>query len=151
MATCPTCGAFVPDNSPACTYCGTALNAAASMQQPENNGFEVPADSQIPQQPVQQTYQQPAQQPVQQPYAAPVYTPQPVAPVSTGGLIAWSIITILLCTIPGIVALVNTLNINKAMSVEEQQQKIKNAKLWYIIGTVLGVLAVIGSVAGGAA
>ena len=86
MATCPTCGAFVPDNSPACTYCGTALNAAASMQQPENNGFEVPADSQIPQQPVQQTYQQPAQQPVQQPYAAPVYTPQPVAPVSTGGL-----------------------------------------------------------------
>lgn len=139
MATCPTCGAFVPDNSPACTYCGTALNAAASMQQPENNGFEVPADSQIP------------QQPVQQPYAAPVYTPQPVAPVSTGGLIAWSIITILLCTIPGIVALVNTLNINKAMSVEEQQQKIKNAKLWCIIGTVLGVLAVIGSVAGGAA
>ena len=117
MATCPTCGAFVPDNSPACTYCGTALNAAASMQQPENNGFEVPADSQIPQQPVQQTYQQPAQQPVQQPYAAPVYTP----------------------------------NINKAMSVEEQQQKIKNAKLWCIIGTVLGVLAVIGSVAGGAA
>lgn len=139
MATCPTCGAFVPDNSPACTYCGTVLNAAASMQQPENNGFEVPADSQVP------------QQPVQQPYAAPVYTPQPVAPVSTGGLIAWSIITILLCTIPGIVALVNTLNINKAMSVEEQQQKIKNAKLWCIIGTVLGVLAVIGSVAGGAA
>jgi seryl-tRNA synthetase len=36
-------------------------------------------------------------------------------------------------------------------ALEEQQQKIKNAKLWCIIGTVLGVLAVIGSVAGGAA
>ena len=31
----------------------------------------------------------------------------------TGGMIAWSIVTLLLCTIPGIVALVQTCNINK--------------------------------------
>ena len=71
----------------------------------------------------------------------------PIAPIPTGGLLAWSIITILLCTIPGIVALVNTLGINKATTVEEQQKKMSAARLWCIIGTVLGILGVIGNLA----
>ena len=64
-----------------------------------------------------------------------------------GGLIAWSIITLLLCTIPGIVALVKATGINKSATVEEQTKKISSCKTWCIVGTVLGVLAIIGSIA----
>ena len=64
-----------------------------------------------------------------------------------GGLIAWSIITLLLCTIPGIVALVKATGINKSATVEEQTKKISSCKTWCIVGTVLGILAIIGSVA----
>ena len=79
--------------------------------------------------------------------SAPVYNVQPqyVAPISTGGLLAWSIITLLLCTIPGIVAIVKTSGINKSFTVEEQQKKLSSAKTWCIVGTVLGILAVIGA------
>lgn len=66
-----------------------------------------------------------------------------VAPYATGGLVAWSIITILLCTIPGIVALVETTAINKCTTVEEQQKKISSAQTWCIVGTVLGVIYLI--------
>ena len=60
-----------------------------------------------------------------------------------GGLMAWSIITLLLCTIPGIVALVMTCNINNAFNWEQQQKQIKNAKTWCIVGTVLGCLSML--------
>jgi len=127
MAFCQNCGASNPDTNQFCTSCGAPLKEQAA---------------------------QPAQQPVynQAPvYQQPVYqVPQPVAPVATGGLLAWSIITLLLCTIPGIVAIVQTANINKCYTVEEQQKKISSAKIWCIVGTVLGVLAVIGSIAANA-
>ena len=61
---------------------------------------------------------------------------------------AWSVITLLLCLIPGVVALFNTMNINKSATVEEQQKRIRNAKTWCIVGTVLGVLSVIGAMVG---
>lgn len=86
-------------------------------------------------------------------YGAPNYNYgyQPVPHYSNGGLIAWSIVTLLLCTIPGIVALINACGINSAVSVEEQQKKISRAKTWCIVGTVLGVvlcvLEVIGALA----
>ncbi len=84
--------------------------------------------------------------------AVPAYRyspfPQPVQPYATGGLMAWSIITLLLCTIPGIVAIVQTSGINKCTSVEEQQKKISSAKTWCTVGTILGILAFIGAIAG---
>ena len=57
------------------------------------------------------------------------YTPstQYVSPYPTGGLMAWSIITLLLCTIPGIVAIVKTAGINKCTTVEQQEQAIRSA------------------------
>ena len=82
-------------------------------------------------------------------YAAqqPVYNaPQSVAPVSTGGLLAWAIISILLCTIPGIVALIKVLGINNSATVEEQQQKLSSAKTWCIVATVLGAVALIANI-----
>ena len=81
-----------------------------------------------------------------------VYTPvqtQPsyVTPISTGGMMAWAIVTLLLCTIPGIVAIAKTANVNKSFTYEEQMQKLSSARTWCIVGTVLGILAIIGMLA----
>lgn len=64
---------------------------------------------------------------------------------STGGMIAWSIVTLLLCTIPGVIALVNTTGVNKCATRAEQEKKLSTAKTWNIIGTILGGLALLGS------
>ena len=125
MATCEYCGC---DVSPKAKYC-------------ENCGAPLPAV------PVEQT-EPPSYTPVSYPGQAQQYSfSQPVPPVSTGGLLAWSIVTLLLCLIPGIIALVKTVNINKAATVEEQQARMSSAKTWCIIGTVLGILSIIGALA----
>ena len=137
MLICPYCGAQNADDNALCSNCGAALKDA---NQPQQN-FEVnekPAQTYQQNDPgQQQTYQQNQWN----------YAPQPLAPIPTGGLMAWSIITILLCTIPGIIALVNTLGINKAATIDEQKKKMSSARMWCIIGTVLGVLAIIGNLA----
>ena len=66
---------------------------------------------------------------------------------STGGMLAWSIVTLLLCTIPGIVALVQTSGINKCTTRAEQEKMISSAKTWNIVGTVLGGLNLLVSLA----
>lgn len=173
MANCPYCGSNIPDNTENCPNCGAILLAPQNTQ--GNMQQQVPQQAQPMQQEMQQPYgqqpqqdfgqqnygQQPQQNFGQQGYGQPQggYYPQNnfynqmPAPYSTGGLLAWSIVSILLCTIPGIVALVNTVNINKAQTYEEQQQKIAAAKRWCIIATVLGVIyivfGVIGSAVGG--
>lgn len=82
-------------------------------------------------------------------YNATGYNPYtPVPHYDNGGLIAWSIITILLCTIPGIVGLIYAININKCNTVEEQTKKISTCKTWCTVGTILGILAVIVTVIG---
>ena len=68
------------------------------------------------------------------------YGQSPVPRYSTGGLVAWGIVTLLLCTIPGVVALVKVGNINNARTVEEQQRAISDVKTWCTVGTVLGAL-----------
>lgn len=86
----------------------------------------------------------------QQGAASPYYQP-PVPQYSTGGLVAWGIITLLLCTIPGVVALVKVANINNARTVEEQQRAVSDVKTWCTVGTVLGVLFYIIGILGGVA
>ena len=66
---------------------------------------------------------------------------------STGGMLAWSIVTLLLCTIPGIVALVKTNGINKCTTRAEQEKMISSAKTWNIVGTVLGGLFLLATLA----
>lgn len=134
MAVCPYCGSQNDDANAFCSECGGPLN----IQQ------EAPAPQPVASQPL-------TTQPVnsmannQNPNT---YAPaQFVSPVPTGGLMAWSIITLLLCTIPGIVALVQTLGINKSVTVEEQQKKMSTARTWCIVGTILGILALIGAMA----
>ena len=95
---------------------------------------------------------QPAEAQAQPVYSPPVYSEQKSAePVATGGLVAWAIVTILLCWIPGIVALINALGINKCATAEEQQRKISQTKTWCLVGTVLGVVYLIYMYASGTA
>ena len=138
MATCPKCGAAASFQAKFCQNCGAAL-PDVPVEQTE------PAPYTPVSYPRDDSYQPQEYQPQQyQPY----YN-QPVTPVSTGGLLAWAIITLFLCTIPGIVAIVKTTSINKATTVEEQAARMSSAKTWCIIGTVLGVLALFGSIIAG--
>ncbi len=66
---------------------------------------------------------------------------------NNGGLIAWSILSLLLCLIGGIIALVKACGINNCTTVEEQKKKISSAKTWCIISTVVGALSLIASIA----
>ncbi len=129
MATCPKCGAAVSFTAKFCTNCGAALP-------------EVPVEQTDP------APYNPVSYPMDNGYQPQQYYNafQQVTPVPTGGLLAWAIITLLLCTIPGIVAVVKTTSINKATTVEEQQARISSAKTWCIVGTILGVLALIGQI-----
>lgn len=61
------------------------------------------------------------------------------------GLITWSVLTLFFCAIPGIVALILSLGINRCSDAEEQRHKIRSARIWCSIGTVLGVLSLIGN------
>ena len=138
MAYCQHCGSTVPDGSSFCTNCGAPISTQSSQNSNNysnsyNNSYSSGYDNSYGSAP--QGYQG------YQPYSAPVPA------YSTGGLMAWSIITLLLCTIPGIVAIVKTTQINKATTVEEQQKTISRATTWCIVGTILGILAVIGSLA----
>lgn len=62
---------------------------------------------------------------------------------SNGGLIAWSVITILLCLIPGIIGLVYAVNINSCETEEEQEHKASVASVWCLVGTILGILSIL--------
>ena len=166
-ATCPYCNAelikteppvSVPENEiaqqPAADPQPAAPQQGYYQQQPaQQQGYynQQPAPEQQgyynQQPPVNQQgnyYQQPVNNPA---YGQPNFYGGAPAPMATGGLLAWSVVTMLLCLIPGIVALVNVLNINKAATLEEQQKKYASARLWCIIGTVLGILAIIGNMA----
>ena len=114
MKYCPYCGAQNEDNAVYCPNCGANLAQPVSQ-----SNYTPPADP---------TYN---------------YAPPRPEPYSNGGLIAWSIITLLLCTIPGIVALVKACKINKATTVEIQEETIRSCKTWNIVGTVLGAISII--------
>lgn len=119
---CPYCDQQIADTAKFCPNCGAAV---ARNRQPDNNWT---------------TYEQPA-------YQQQFYQNRRPENVSIGGLIAWSVITLLLCTIPGIVALIYTCGINSCETVEQQNKKIAAAKGWCLAGTILGGLSFLGTIA----
>lgn len=156
MPFCTECGAENPRENKFCSECGKPLIVIEAPEPPADAVFpevapEEPAASAEPspvytqpQQPAYTVPSEPAVEPVM-PQSMPCSAAEPVAPIPTGGLLAWSIVSILLCLIPGIVALVQTIGINKCTTAEEQAKKANSAKIWCIVATVLGVLSIIGS------
>ena len=135
MATCPKCGMDILSTGAYCVNCGAPLNT-------QQNQLEGPSsDGPTPYRPPQ------SDGPDFRPPEFSTPSHQTVEPYPTGGLMAWSIITLLLCTIAGIVAIIQTTGINKCATVEEQKKKISSAKTWCIIGTVVGIFALIGNIA----
>lgn len=100
----------------------------------------------------QQPYGQPpayGQQPYGQPgYPTPYgggYNAQPAGPAPANYLV-WAIITVLLCTIPGIVAIVFATQVNTKWSAGDAAgayDASKKAKTWALVGTILGAVAIV--------
>ncbi|MBO4418282.1 MAG: hypothetical protein J5789_00420 [Oscillospiraceae bacterium] len=146
MKKCSFCGRNNPDENTRCATCGCTLPESAN--QPESgsagsytNPHNVNSQSNGYGQGGYNQYNGYGQGDYNQynsygrNYAPPRYP--------SSGLIAWSIVTLLFCTIPGIVALVYAVGINSSTSSAEQERKISNAKTWCTVGTVLSVLALI--------
>ena len=99
-------------------------------------------------------YQQPAYQPPVNP--APTYQP-PVTPSqandlplhNNGGMMAWSIVTLFLSLIFGVIAISQVSKANKAAIRTEELEHLGKAKTWNIVGDVIGVLAIIGTLSQG--
>lgn len=101
MPYCPNCGAPLPDGAKFCGSCGSPASAASS------NASGAPTYSSASNEPAySQTYTNP--QPTQSAYTAPtrpIFSSASVEPYNTTGLWIWSIVTILLSLIPGVVAI----------------------------------------------
>ena len=140
MVKCKYCGGENPDKNKFCMNCGAPLDhdAADAVEQQDFTEEDLPAQADVPEpEPFQED---PFGQP--QPALDPAVNMSnaPVEPIPIGGLIAWAVFVILGCWIPGAAALYYIFKINKAQSVEEQQQLLGNAKKILIVGTVLSAL-----------
>lgn len=146
MAFCGKCGSQIGDDNVFCPKCGALQeqqgNPASGNAQPDQQSGYNPVSNQ---QPTQQSnsYQQYNPQNNQYgSYNRPAYQTPP--PVDHTGILIWSILTTLFCCTPlGIAGIVFSTQAKKAMTVEEAQSKLKNAKLMCIIGDVAGVLILI--------
>ena len=151
MIKCRYCDGENPDSNKFSMNCGAPLdhNAKEAAEQQEYTGNTQPMETEVPrlesEKPaweLNNSHMHVYDQPVNPPYT-------PVEPIPIGGLIAWAVIDMLGCLIPGIVALVYIFKINKAGSYEEQQQLLSTSKKILIVGTVLCVLNLLLSFAAG--
>ncbi|NLE71293.1 MAG: CD225/dispanin family protein [Actinomycetales bacterium] len=111
-------------------------------QQPPAYGQQPPAYGQQPpaygQQPYGQGYGYSA-------YGQGGYAPQPVGSPPPNHLV-WAIITILLCTIPGIVAVIFATQVNSKWAMGDvagAENASRQARTWSLVGTILGVLGIV--------
>ncbi len=114
MKTCPFCGEEIRDGVSVCQVCGGHIS---TTKQETSSGQS--SESYRSSYPIKISY------------------------YPNGGLIFWSIITILLCTPCGVVGLVMSTCINNCTAVSVQNSRISAAKTWNTIGTVLGLIGLI--------
>ena len=139
MKICPYCRNENENDNKFCNFCGSPFENDAAKT--ENTEVEsVPEFEPIDYQTQENTV--PAQEsevPVHNSFDSGANN-MTVTPIPIGWYIAWSIVVILFCTIPGIAALIYVLRINRAATVEEQLKTMDTAKKILIVGTVLAVL-----------
>ena len=144
MPYCPNCGAEIANDAKFCGYCGGSVSQSASPVSSSEPVMPTYAD------PQSGAYSyQPGSQSAYQVPNRPTFAQSEVPQVNTTGLWIWSIVTTLISLIPGVIAMTMVSKINKCATVEEQQKKIRNAKIWCIVGDVIGILAIIGRTAQG--
>ena len=100
-------------------------------QQPPAYGAQPPAYGQQP--------GYPAAPPPGHGYGTPQGAPPP-------NYLVWAIITVLLCTIPGIVAIVFSTQVNSKWAMGDAAgayDASKKAKTWALVGTILGAVAIV--------
>ena len=163
MKTCPYCGEDNRDSNTICVSCGGNLDVEANREYARKQALEAKKicpccgeenrsvntlciacgnrldEAQRSTASSEQSNTQPAaiswRSNQSDPYRAGYY--------SNGGLIFWSIITILLCTPCGVVGLVMSTCINNCTAASVQNSRISAAKTWNTIGTVLGLIGLI--------
>lgn len=63
------------------------------------------------------------------------------------GFLIWSIVNIVLCCMPlGIAGLVFTITAQNKPTIEEEQKALKSAKIFNLIGTIVGAVLFIGGI-----
>lgn len=124
---CPYCGADSSESK--CTFCGSEIPGftAEAPAQP-TNAAAAPVYSEV--------------QPNVPTYANPVATNAP-APVSVTGLWILAVIATICSLLFGVLSIVNVSGVNKAATYEEQQKKIKNAKIFAFIGIGINVFIIV--------
>lgn len=107
-------------------------------QQPPAYGAQPPAYGQQP-----PAYGQQPGYPAAPPPGYGYGTPQGAPPPN---YLVWAIITVLLCTIPGIVAIVFSTQVNSKWAMGDAAgayDASKKAKTWALVGTILGAVAIV--------
>ncbi len=127
---CPSCGKAIPIGAESCPNCGwgTTTRWLCPHCGTANENDRVTCKN------------------CQQPHGLP---PAP-ALHRNGGMLAWSIVVaILFSRIAGIVAITKTNKANQSTSRAEELKHLHSAKVWNIVGCVIGVLFFTGSLANG--
>ena len=61
-----------------------------------------------------------------------------------GGLLVWSVVNLVLCTIPGVAALALTVKGRAQNDAEKQKKYLADAKVWNIVATIAGLAMIVG-------
>lgn len=121
MLYCKNCGGQIPDDAKFCTFCGTNQSESTSGTTNVNTTTAETVDLDFS-------------------------TPETAAPSGklNVGYLIWSIINLLCCCTPlGIAGLIFVIMAKDAVSLEEENKKIKTSKICNLIGTIVGVVTVV--------
>ena len=149
MKTCPNCNTTLQENDRFYPACCIAVATEPQPTQQQTAGRQA-APQQPPVAPMQNQAPNYTVPPVQPPFVQPPYSAAPQRKMS-GGMLAWSIINIVLgvlfglpTLVLGIVATVKTAQAAKAFTDYEEQAMLKTAKTLNLTGTIIaGVILIL--------
>ena len=118
MKTCPFCGEENRDQNTVCVRCGSVMSEKALAEGKAREEAAAAKASKAP------------------------------APRPNGGLIVWSVLTLLFfCLVPGLAGLAYAVNLNCADTKKEQDRRANLAFIFCIVGTMIGTFVIMFSLA----